>query len=687
MRGEYVMPDLTPKQKKLAARIVIAALLLIIIKITDIIATDGGARGNFKIFLKILYLAPYFIAGWDVLYKSIRHIKNGQIFDENFLMSLATIGALAIGEYAESVFVMLFYQTGELFQDYAVGRSRRSVAELMDIRPDIAHIEISGDGERTARNWEDMDPEDAEAGMIMLVNPGERVPLDGIVLDGVSSLDTSALTGESLPRDVKPGDEIISGCVNGAGLLRVQVTKSGMESTVSRILELVENAGEKKAVQERFITRFARYYTPCVVIFAALLAIVPPLIGAINPALEIGNWSNWFHRALVFLVVSCPCALVISVPLSFFGGIGAASRKGILIKGSVYLESLARAEIIAFDKTGTLTEGGFQVREIVPANGFEKSEILKAAALAESRSSHPIARSLCAEYQNQSAYQNPDARDRISGEKNKTPDAYQNQTASGDDINNNIINNNIISDVEELAGYGVRARVNGQEICAGNRRLLERQNININILSGAGENGGPAVYIAIGGVYAGMVILSDQLKSGAKQAMDDLKRHGAARIVLLTGDTEAAAKAAADALGIREYHAGLLPAAKVDFIEELLRQKRRGNVCFVGDGINDAPVLARADVGIAMGALGSDAAVEAADIVLMDDNPAKIALAMEIARKTLKIVRQNIIFALTVKFLVLILGAFGLANLWLAVFADVGVAFLAILNAMRCLRV
>ena len=614
------MSKLSRKERKELVRILLAAGLLIA---CELLPVSGRLAA-------VCYLIPYWVIGRDVLWKAIRNIKNGQVFDENFLMAIATVGAFATAEYAEAVFVMLFYQTGELFQDYAVGKSRRSIAALMDIRPDTANLE----GENG--DTEEVDPEDVEVGAVIVVKPGERVPLDGIVLSGSSSLDTAALTGESVPRDVAPGDAVISGCVNQTGLLRVEVTRPCHESTVSKILDLVENAGEKKSTSENFITRFARYYTPCVVIAAALLAVIPPLF--------VGGWGDWFHRALIFLVISCPCALVISVPLSFFGGIGGASRCGILVKGSNYLEALAKAETVVFDKTGTLTRGTFTVASIHPENGFTEGELLEYAALAEQYSDHPISLSLKAAW-------------------NQTADAGR------------------VTEVEEIAGHGVQARVDGKTVCAGNSRLMERRHADWK----GCEIPGTIVHVTVEGIYAGHIVISDLPKEDAAAAIADLKRSGVKHTVMLTGDTVATASAVAKELGLDEFHAELLPADKVERVEKLLEQVS-GKLVFVGDGINDAPVLTRADIGIAMGALGSDAAIEAADIVLMDDKPSRIATAIRISRKTLRIVYQNIVFALGVKFGVLILGALGMASMWMAVFADVGVAFIAILNAMRCLK-
>ena len=635
------MKNLSKKQRKMLLRILISAILLCIIKLLPLGEKSGPAMQW------LLYLLPYGVIGWDVIFRAIRNIANGQIFDENFLMALATIGAFATTEYAEAVFVMLFYQTGELFQDYAVGKSRQSIAALMDIRPDTANLE------RDDGSLEEVDPEDIEVGAVIVVKPGERIPLDGVVLEGSSSLDTAALTGESVPRDVGPGDAVISGCVNQSGLLRVSVTRICEESTVSKILDLVENASEKKAASENFITRFARYYTPCVVLAALTLFLLPTLALALFPAsilpafLAGTNWTAWLHRALIFLVISCPCALVISVPLSFFGGIGGASKCGILVKGSNYLEALSKTETVVFDKTGTLTQGSFTVTALHPAEGFDERTLLETAALAESWSSHPISVSL--------------------------------RKACGKELDPNRV-----TGVVEIAGHGVTARVDGKAVSAGNSRLMEKEGVQWAPC----ELPGTIVHLMVEGVYAGHILISDLPKPEAKTLVQSLKAAGVQRTVMLTGDTEATAKAVAQDLKLDEYHAQLLPADKVEQVESLLAKKSHGaTLAFVGDGINDAPVLTRADIGIAMGALGSDAAIEAADIVLMDDNPEKIAVAMRISRKTLRIVKQNIWFALGVKGAVLLLGAFGAATMWEAVFADVGVAFIAILNAMRCLQV
>ena len=626
------MTTLSKKQRKMRNRILIAAALLVLVKLLPL---TGWVRG-------LCCLAPYFIIGYDVLRKAALGIVNGQVFDENFLMALATVGAYATGEFDEAVFVMLFYQTGELFQDYAVGKSRTSIAALMDIRPDTANLE-------TENGLETVDPEDVPVGSVIVVKPGERVPLDGTVLEGSSTLDTAALTGESLPRRIAAGDDIISGCVNLTGLLRVTVTKPCEESTVSKILELVENSSEKKAVSEQFITRFAKYYTPCVVYAALALFLIPTVLLAVLPTLPgflAGTvWTDWLHRALTFLVISCPCALVISVPLSFFGGIGGASKCGILVKGGNYLEALAKADTVVFDKTGTLTKGTFAVSAVHPEAGFEADQVLEYAALAEQYSTHPIAVSL------------------------------REACKSGMDRSR-------VSNVEEIAGHGIMAEVDGKRVGVGNSRLMERQSVNWLPC----ELPGTIVHVTADGFYAGHIVISDLPKPDSKAAIAALKRLGVKKTVMLTGDSAPVAEAVAAELGLDEFHAELLPADKVSRVEELLK-KETGKLAFVGDGINDAPVLTRADIGIAMGGLGSDAAIEAADVVLMDDQPSKIAVAIGIARKTVGIVHQNIVFALAVKAVVLVMGALGKAPMWLAVFADVGVAFIAILNAMRCLNV
>lgn len=583
----------------------------------------------------VLFLPAYFVIGWDVLWKAARNIAHGQVFDENFLMALATVGAFCTGffgegEYPEAVFVMLFYQVGELFQGYAVGKSRKSIASLMDIRPDYANVER--DGQLTQ-----VDPEEVAVGDTITVKAGERVPLDGVVLEGQSMVNTSALTGESVPRQVQPGDDVISGCVNQSGLLRVRVTKPFGESTVQKILDLVENSSSKKAKAENFITKFARYYTPIVVFCALALALVPPLF--------VGDWVGWVQKALIFLVVSCPCALVISVPLSFFGGIGGASRQGILVKGGNYLEVLANTEIVVFDKTGTLTKGVFNVTAIHPEE-YSESGLLEMAALAESYSDHPISRSL--------------------------------KEAWGQELDASRV-----GEVEELSGRGVRAQVDGKTVCAGNDKLME----DIGVKWHPCHHVGTTVHVAVEGKYIGHIVISDEVKPDAKEAIAALKAQGVKKTVMLTGDAKAVGESVAKDLGLDEAYTQLLPGDKVDRVEALLSEKSpKGKLAFVGDGINDAPVLSRADIGIAMGALGSDAAIEAADIVLMDDKPSKIAQAMEISKRTLRIVRQNIVFALAVKLLVLALTPFGIANMWEAVFADVGVMVIAILNASRALQ-
>ena len=610
------------KQKKMLARILASAALFVLCMLLPL---AGWPR-------LLAFLAPYFVIGWDVLWRAVRNIARGQVFDENFLMALATVGALATGEYPEAVFVMLFYQVGEWFQSYAVDQSRKSITALMDIRPDYANVE-GPDGQ-----LQQVDPEEVAVGDTIVIKAGERIPLDGVVLEGSSTVDTAALTGESLPRRAESGDDVISGCVNLSGLLKVRVTKAFAESTVSKILDLVENSASKKAKAENFITKFARYYTPAVVLAAAALAVLPPLLTSMA-------WVDSIQRALNFLVVSCPCALVISVPLSFFGGIGGASRDGILVKGGNYLEVLARTEIVVFDKTGTLTRGVFNVTAIHPDH-CDQGQLLELAALAESYSDHPISRSLKEAY-------------------GKELDAAR------------------VSDVEELAGRGVRASVDGHTICAGNDKLME----DIGVSWHPCHRVGTTVHVASDGVYLGHIVISDEVKPDAQEAIAALKAAGVRKTVMLTGDAQAVGEDVARRLGLDEVHAQLLPAGKVERVEELLKEvSPKGALAFVGDGINDAPVLSRADIGIAMGGLGSDAAIEAADIVLMDDKPSKLAHAIRIARRTLSIVKQNIVFALAVKLLVLVLSALGLANMWAAVFADVGVSVLAILNAMRALR-
>ncbi len=617
---------MTKKQKKTLRRILLAAALALC-AVLALYALPLPWYGQLAV-----WLIPYLVIGYDVLYKALLGIKNGEVFDENFLMAVATVGAMACGEYGEGVAVMLFYQIGELFQSYAVGKSRRSISDLMDIRPDSANLEQPDGSVQT------VDPDEVAVGAVIVVKPGEKIPLDGVVASGESSLNTAALTGESRPRTVRPGDAVISGCVNGDGLLRITTTKLYGESTVAKILDLVENSSLKKAKVENFITKFARWYTPAVCLAALVLALVPPLVLG-------GGWGTWVLRALTFLVISCPCALVISIPLTFFGGIGGASRCGILVKGGNYLEALAHTGVAAFDKTGTLTRGVFEVTRVSPAPGVDRDDLLQTAALAESYSSHPISKSL------REACPGLDARR--------------------------------ASDAQEIAGQGVRALVDGRTVLAGNARLMEAEHIAYT----PDEDGGSVVYVARDGAFLGSILISDEEKPTARAAVQDLRAQGV-RTVMLTGDSPAVAQQVAGRLGIDEVHAGLLPADKVRQVETLLAQKPAdAMLAFAGDGINDAPVLMRADIGIAMGALGSDAAIEAADVVLMDDDPAKIGLAMRVARKCMRIVYQNIVFALGIKALFLILSAVGVANMWWAVFADVGVMVLAVLNATRMLNV
>ncbi len=623
---------MTKKQKKVLIRIIVSAVLLAgIMIITKLVEIN-------KWIQLALYLVPYLIIGYDILKKALKGIFKGQIFDENFLMAVATVGAVALGEFSEGAAVMLFYQIGELFQSVAVGKSRKNITSLMDIRPDYANVELNG-------KLEKIDPDDVEIGTEIVVNPGEKVPIDGIIISGDSTLNTSALTGESVPRSAKVGDEIISGCINLTGVLRIKTTKEFGDSTVSKILDLVENSSMKKSKSENFITKFARYYTPAVCGGALLLAILPPVIRIIS-----GNsamWGEWITRALTFLVISCPCALVISIPLSFFAGIGCASANGVLVKGSNYLEALSDTQYVVFDKTGTLTKGVFEVTEIYPANNFDNDTLIRLAAFAESASSHPISVSLKKNYGKE-------------------------------------INIDEVSDIQEIAGHGVSALVDGKRVFAGNIKLMKKENIAVE----CEHDEGTVVYVSCDGEYAGCIVISDVVKENSKKAISSIKKSGIDKTVMLTGDSKQAAERVAKSLGLDEYHAELLPADKVEWVEKLLSQKSaKKKLAFVGDGINDAPVLSRADIGIAMGALGSDAAIEAADIVLMDDDPSKIALARKISVHTLKIVKENIVFALAIKAICLVLGALGIANMWVAIFADVGVMILAVLNAIRALKI
>ena len=615
------------KQKKMLIRIIIAAVLIVVF---SLLPAEGYLRF-------VLFMIPYLVIGYDILKKAFKGILNKQVFDENFLMAVATVGAILLGDYSEGVAVMLFYQIGELFQSYAVGKSRRNISELMDIRPDYANIEKDG-------TLEQVDPDEVEIGTIIVVQPGEKVPIDGVIIEGTSTLNTSALTGESLPRDAKAGDEVISGCINMTGLLKIRTTKEFGESTVSKILELVENSSSRKSKSENFISKFAKYYTPAVCYGALALAFIPPIVLLImgKPAM----WGDWIYRALTFLVISCPCALVISIPLSFFAGIGGASNQGILVKGSNYLETLAQTKYVVFDKTGTMTQGVFEVSGI-HHNEMPDEKLLEYAALAECSSSHPISKSL------QKAYGKP-------------------------------IDRNRVTDIEEISGNGVIAKVDGISVAAGNTKLMNRLGIAYQDC----HHVGTVVHMAIDGKYAGHILISDIIKPHAKEAIAELKKAGISKTVMLTGDSKRVADQVAGELGIQEVYSELLPADKVSRVEELLNQKsEKAKLAFVGDGINDAPVLSRADIGIAMGALGSDAAIEAADIVLMDDDPLKISKAIKIARKCIRIVYENIYFAIGIKILCLILGALGIANMWVAIFADVGVMILAVLNAIRTLFV
>lgn len=615
------------KQKKMLIRIIIAAVLIVVF---SLLPAEGYLRF-------VLFMIPYLVIGYDILKKAFKGILNKQVFDENFLMAVATVGAILLGDYSEGVAVMLFYQIGELFQSYAVGKSRRNISELMDIRPDYANIEKDG-------TLEQVDPDEVEIGTIIVVQPGEKVPIDGVITEGTSTLNTSALTGESLPRDAKAGDEVISGCINMTGLLKIRTTKEFGESTVSKILELVENSSSRKSRSENFISKFAKYYTPAVCYGALALAFIPPIVLLIMG--KSAMWGDWIYRALTFLVISCPCALVISIPLSFFAGIGGASNQGILVKGSNYLETLAQTKYVVFDKTGTMTQGVFEVSGI-HHNKMPDEKLLEYAALAECSSSHPISKSL------QKAYGKP-------------------------------IDRNRVTDIEEISGNGVIAKVDGISVAAGNTKLMNRLGIAYQDC----HHVGTVVHMAIDGKYAGHILISDIIKPHAKEAIAELKKAGISKTVMLTGDSKRVADQVAGELGIQEVYSELLPADKVSRVEELLNQKsEKDKLAFVGDGINDAPVLSRADIGIAMGALGSDAAIEAADIVLMDDDPLKISKAIKIARKCIRIVYENIYFAIGIKILCLILGALGIANMWAAIFADVGVMILAVLNAIRTLFV
>ena len=623
------------KQKKMLWRIIVSAVLMVALHFVPVTGLVRFA----------LYMVPYFIVGYDILWKAVLGIWNRQVFDENFLMAVATVGAIVIGltdsgDYTEAIAVMLFYQIGELFQSYAVGRSRKNISELMDIRPDYANIEVDG-------QLEQVDPDEVEVGSIIIVQPGEKVPIDGIVAEGRSTLNTAALTGESVPREVEEGGEIISGCINLTGLLKIRTTKEFGESTVSKILDLVENASSRKSKSEAFISKFAKVYTPAVCYSAVALALLPPLTLQFLMGLT-PDWADWFYRALTFLVISCPCALVISIPLSFFAGIGGASNQGVLVKGSNYLETLAQTRTLVFDKTGTLTEGVFEVTRITPAEGFEEGRLLELAALAESASSHPISKSL--------------------------------QKAYGQELDRSRV-----GQVEERSGAGVVAEVDGKSVAAGNDKLMNQ----LGVAFQESDEPGTVVHISVDGVYAGQILIADRIKPGATEAIAQLRSAGVRRMVMLTGDHRSVAEKVAKELGIDEYYSELLPADKVTKVEELLaeRSNDRDKLAFVGDGINDAPVLSRADIGIAMGAMGSDAAIEAADVVLMDDDPRKIAKAIKISRKCLRIVYQNTWFAIGVKLGCLLLGALGIANMWLAIFADVGVMVLAVLNAIRALFV
>lgn len=621
------------KQKKMLVRIIISAALMIILHFVPV-------KGVIRF---LLYLIPYFVIGYDILRKAFKGIMNHQVFDENFLMAVATVGAIIValsenGDYTEAIAVMLFYQIGELFQSYAVGKSRRNISELMDIRPDYANVEVDG-------KLEQADPDEVEIGSVIVVKPGEKVPIDGTIIDGSSTLNTSALTGESVPRDAKCGDEIISGCINLSGVLKIRTTKEFGESTVSKILDLVENSSSKKSKSENFISKFAKYYTPAVCYSALALAILPPVVRMLFMSAS-PEWATWIYRALTFLVISCPCALVISIPLSFFAGIGGASREGVLVKGSNYLETLSQTKYVVFDKTGTMTEGVFEVTGVYE-NTMDKEKVLEYAALAESFSSHPISKSLKKAYGRE-------------------------------------IDQTRVSDVEEISGHGIIAKVDGIDVAAGNYKLMKK----LRLSYADSDKVGTIVHVAVNGKYEGYILISDRIKATAKEAIHALKKAGIERTIMLTGDSKTVADSVAKELGIDEVYSELLPSDKVAKVEELLAKKsRKSKLAFVGDGINDAPVLSRADIGIAMGAMGSDAAIEAADIVLMDDDPVKISKAIKISRKCLRIVYENTYFAIGIKLICLLLGAVGIANMWLAIFADVGVMVIAVLNAIRALFV
>ena len=634
---------MTRKQKKMLIRIIVSAALLLLCKVIFKLVELPDAYSPYIKF--VAYMIPYFVIGWDILKKAFKGILNKQVFDENFLMAVATVGAIGVaiadntkGDYTEAIAVMLFYQIGELFQSYAVGKSRRNISDLMDIRPDYANVERDG-------KIETVDPDEVEIGSIIVVSAGEKIPIDGVIVEGSTSLDTAALTGESVPRNAKSGDEVISGCINLSGTVKIRTTKAFGESTVSKILDLVENSSSKKSKSEKFISKFARYYTPIVCYSALALAIIPP-VGRLIAGYD-ALWSQWIYRALTFLVISCPCALVISIPLSFFAGIGGASKEGVLVKGSNYLETLSKTNCVVFDKTGTMTKGVFEVSEICPQGDVSNDKLLEYAAFAECYSSHPISKSL------QKAY----AKD---------------------------IDKNAVTDVEEISGHGLTAKVNGVSVAAGNAKLMKKLGLEYSDC----DKIGTVVHIAVDGKYAGYILISDTLKPTSVEAIAALKKMGIEKTVMLTGDSDKVAQAVAAQLGVDEVHSELLPADKVKQVEALLAQEgEKKKLAFVGDGINDAPVLSRADIGIAMGGLGSDAAIEAADIVLMDDDPLKISKAIKISKKCLRIVNQNIYFAIGIKVLCLILGAVGIANMWVAIFADVGVMVIAVLNAIRALRV